>query len=357
MKRYLAICLFAVLLGMMLSGCDFWMDGHYVSVEPHQAINQQDVQEVVAVSNSVQMRSALLAFVEKGRETGIISVSSFNEGTVHFFMDSAVRYVMNSTPMGAYAVDDITYEIGTNGGEAAIALQISYRFDRTQLQSICKAKTVGEAADFIYAALGDCRQSVAIRVDRYEPEDYQELIREYAAANPDIVMEIPQVDVNVYPNRGDERILEFAFTYQTSREQLLRMQEQVQPVFASAELYVRGDTQVREKYVKIYNFLMERYDYTIGSSFTPTYSLLQQGVGDGETFANVYARMCRDAGLECHVVHGTKDQEPWVWNLIYFQGGYYHIDLLSCLQTGGFACSRMSELEGYEWDASSYPGR
>ena len=102
---------------------------------------------------------------------------------------------------------------------------------------------------------------------------------------------------------------------------------------------------------------MERFDYSLETTITPAYSLLHEGVGDCTAFATVYAAMCRKAGLECHVVSGTREGEPWSWNLIYFMGNYFHVDLLFCSQTGGFAASLGSEMTDYEWDHSAYPSR
>ena len=100
---------------------------------------------------------------------------------------------------------------------------------------------------------------------------------------------------------------------------------------------------------------MERYDYKIETSLTPAYSLLCNGVGDIETFACVYARMCRRAGLECEVITGTKAGEPWFWNMVCDNGSYYHVDLLRCNTEGNFRELTDEGMEGYVWDYSAYP--
>lgn len=357
MRRFLTAVLLLAVLCAALTGCDFWMDGHYVSVEPHIEQNYHPEREIVDAASSLQLRQALAELIENGTESGIISVSSFNEPTVHFYMESAIRYVTKNNPVGAYAVDSVSYEIGTNSGVAAVAVNIKYRRDRDQILRIKTAQTIGEAEDYVYTALGEFDPSVAIRITDYSEADFEKLVLNYAAANPDIVMEVPQVKTTVYPEKGNERIVELVFTYQTSLETLHQMQQLVAPVFTSAELYVQPDAQVREKYVQIYNFLMERFDYKLETTITPAYSLLHEGVGDCSAFATVYAAMCRKAGMECHVVTGTREGEPWVWNMVYYMGSYYHVDLLLCSQTGGFAASRHSAMEEYEWDRSQYPNR
>lgn len=357
MKQIVAVLVILSVLAMTLSGCDFWMDGHYVSVEPYSEQNFHQKQEIIEAYTSNQMRQALVALVESGSRSGIISAPSFNEAAIHFHMESAIRHVQNNNPVGAYAVDSISYELGTNAGTAAIAVTITYRFNNDQLQNIKSAQTAGEAEDHVYAALESMEPSVAILIERYQETDFSKVVGDYASANPNIVMETPAVTTTVYPEQGETRLVELIFTYQTSRESLRHMQELVASVFTSAELYVQQGAQVREKYVQLYNFLMERFDYTLETSVTPSYSLLHEGIGDCTAFATVYAAMCRKSGLECYVVHGTREGEPWVWNMVYFMGGYYHVDLLLCGQTGGFAASSSQEMTEYDWDRSVYPSR
>ena len=100
---------------------------------------------------------------------------------------------------------------------------------------------------------------------------------------------------------------------------------------------------------------MERFDYPIETSITPAYSLLRHGVGDSRAFAMVYAAMCRSAGLECSIITGTHDGEPWTWNMVQDNGRYYHVDLLRSSGEGAFREFTDGEMSGYVWDYSAYP--
>ena len=95
--------------------------------------------------------------------------------------------------------------------------------------------------------------------------------------------------------------------------------------------------------------------HTLETSITPIYSLLRHGVGDSKAFATVYAAMCRQADLECKVVTGTKEGEPWVWNMICVDGVYAHVDLLESLEAGRMQVRYQNEMDGYVWDYSAYP--
>lgn len=357
MKRYIAAVCLAAVLCSVLSGCDSWMDGHYASVTPYKEQSVHAEKTAVEVSSVSRIQGALTQMVEDGTENGTITLQSSNTSMIDYYVENAIDHVLYETPIGGYAVSKIEYELGTNAGNTAIALKINYRHNRSDILRLGHVSRMGEAADMIYMALADCEPSVAFRVDEYKETDFLKTVEAYALANPDIVMEIPVVQTAVYPDKGKERIVELLFTYKTGFEDLKYMQQQVQPIFTSSQLYVRQDAQLREQYAQIYTFLMERFDYTVKSSDTPAYSLLHEGFGDCEAFATVYASMCRKSKLECWIVYGTRGGEPWVWNLIYFGGGYYHVDLLRSRETGGFAATKTSAMMEYDWDHSAYPGK
>lgn len=355
MKRYIAVIFLLIYLCALLGGCGFWMDGDYVSVRPHQDQSIGTGKEIIEADSEAQIRSALSELFAVGAKSGVIAFSSYNGATAQLYMDSAIQYVLKNDPIGAYAVDKVTYEIGTSGGVEAVAVNISYRRDSSEILDITQVDTMNDVFTIISDSLSNCDPSAVVLVKEYKDIDLVQYIQDYASENPDVIMELPTTGVETYPDKGSKRIIRLSFTYTTSRESLRQMQEVVDSVFTSAELYVGGDAQVREKYAQLYGFLMERFEYTLQTSVTPAYSLLRHGVGDSNAFANVYAAMCRRSNLECYVVNGTRNGTPWTWNLIHFRGRYYHLDLLANNVIGEFQPCSAAEMSGYVWDYSAYP--
>ena len=351
------ITVLAVVLSMllMLTGCEFWMRGDRVSVEPYQITDDNTEQKTVKVSTYTQMRNALTSMVEAGTRSALLDVSDFTGGSVRLYADTAVRYVQSSLPLGAYAVESIDYEIGTSGGVEAVSIDITYRHERSRILQIVQAENMEHVLTVAGEALANADSYTVLRVTGYEEMDFAHWVQDWSAKNPDLVMEVPEVKASVFPEQGTERIIELEFTYQNSRDALRQMQQEVEPVFTAAELYVKNASQVREKYAQLYAFLMERSEYKLETSPTPTYSLLSYGVGDCRAFANVYAAMCRKAGLECYVVSGSLDGVPWTWNIVYFRGSYYHLDLVKSMQKGAFSPLSAADMSGYVWDHAAYP--
>lgn len=352
MKRSL-ICL-SLVFAMLLSGCS-WMGGSYVSVTPHHEQLSGVQSDSLSAANYSELRSLLSELTEAGAESAVIYVPEYEKDELEQGMANAVRYISEILPLGAYAIDKVEYEIGTSAGQPAISVSISYIHGRSELRRIKQAANMEAARIIINKAIADCDDSVVVYVEKYTDADIVQMVADYAAQNPNVVMEIPQVAVGAYPEQGTRRVLEIKFTYQTSRDTLRNMQTQVRRVFDSAALYINQNDADEQKYNQLFTFLTERFEYKYETSITPSYSLLCHGVGDAKAFAAVYAAMCRSAGLDCRMISGTKSGEAWNWNLICVDGIYHHVDLLESRAAGQLMKRFDDEMTGYVWDYSAYP--
>jgi len=342
-----------LILSLLLSGCS-WSSGPYVSVTPHKAHRKNSQSDVLSASTYLELVEALTSIIADGTEAAAIIAADYPEDTVEYGVERAVQYAMTNDPIGAYAVEGIQYEFGTSSGIPAVSVSVTYHHSRSELQRIRTVADMEEAKTAVAAALESYATSLVMLVENYSYQDFAQFVQDYALQHPDTVMETPYVSEGVY-GAGRNRVVELLFTYRTSRNSLRRMQEEVQPVFSAASLYVSGNGDDYQKLSQLYAFLMERFDYKEETSITPAYSLLRHGVGDSRAFAAVYAAMCRSAGLECLIVDGTRAGEPWTWNIVWDDGYYYHVDLLRSSDIGMYWEFTDAHMDYYVWDYTSYP--
>ena len=349
MKKRISLLL-ALLIAVGCSGCEWW-NGSYVSVSPHQVGYDDSAISQTTITGSSELRIAVLSLVDAGKTEGILSLSGYPQEDAASDIEEIVRYARDQHPIGAYAVSEIRYELGQN----LISLEIDYRRSKTDIDRIVTVRGISGAQSAIASALASYEPSIILQITGYYETDFVQYIADYAAQNPNVVMELPQVSAQTYPQQGTIRILELQFTYQTSRESLRSMSAQVRQVFSSARLYVASDSSDSIRLGQLCGFLMERFDYTIETSITPSYSLLCHGVGDSKAFAQVYAAMCRQSGLEVLTVSGTYGGESRFWNIVRDGERYYHVDLLECARLGYCRMKTDEEMSGYVWDYSAYP--
>lgn len=340
-------------MSLLLGGCG-WLNGSFVSVTPHAVPKQVSHSGTITAANYKEFVAALKQLVSTGTEVAAIHVSEYPAKALETGVKRAVFEVKHNDPIGSYAVEEIQYEIGSSSGLPAVSITMAYRHNATELQGIRRALGVTQAQTAAAAALESYQPGIVLLVSQYEDTDFSQFVQDYASEHPETIMEVPQVTQAMY-GTGESRVVELIFSYQTSRDALRRMQAQVKPVFESAVLYVSGDGDEYQKFSQLYAFLMERFDYKQETSITPAYSLLRHGIGDSRAFAQVYAAMCRDAGLTCMSVTGTRNGEPWTWNIIRDGEEFYHVDLLRCSVDGKYRERTDEEMEGYVWDYSEYP--
>lgn len=349
--------LVVIVLCLCLCGCDFMSSGSHIFVETRHPQNTSGAGQNVGAENYEQLYAALTEMIENGTAQQVISVAAYDKEALETDVDRVVEDICTGHPIAAYAVEQIRCTIGTSGGVDALSVEISYLHDKAEIRQIIYAPDNAVAEEAIASSLFACDAGIVVYIRSYTDADFTQIIEDFTLAYPEYVMERPQVAVSIYPQKGESRVVELKFSYHTSRDSLKTMQSQVEPVFESAVLYVSGDAAEQEKYSQLYSFLMERYEYTIETSITPTYSLLRHGVGDSRAFSAVYAAMCRQAGLECMVVSGTYAGESRYWNIVAIDGVYYHIDLLHSSQAGMFLVQsdKQMRIDGYLWNFDAYP--
>lgn len=351
MKYRITVVMLAV--SLLLTGCN-WFSGSYVSITPYEQQKEYGQGEAISAKNYYQLRNALQELVSSGTESSVIHIADYDPEAVESNLEDVINFIKNVYPIGAYAVEDISYEVGIRGGKPAIALTITYNRTKSEIRRIQTMPNLGKAEAAIGEALKDFRTVLVLEVQNYRDTDFVQMVEDYVETYPEFVIEAPVVSVDIY-GTGVSRVVELSFSYQNNRDALRQMKTQVQQIFDSAELYVSSGARDRQKYSQLYSFLMERFDYSLETSITPAYSLLCHGVGDSRAFALTYASMCRRVGLDCRIVTGTRDGEPWAWNIVMDNGYYYHVDLLRSSALGSYKEMVDREMAGYVWDYSAYP--
>jgi len=220
LKQFITL-LMCLLVMMPFGGCSSWQKGSYVSVTPHAGNHTGTVSAEQQASSYPQLRKALVNLVQNGADEGVIFLYDLSDEVVHSYMDAAVRYLTTEDPVGVYAVDEITYEVGMNAGRYALAVHIAYSRSRSEILQIKYVGNIAEATEAIGDVLELCGNAIVLRIEEYEPTDFVHLVQSYAQRNANVIMETPQVMTAVYPESGDSRLISLTFTYQTEQETLL----------------------------------------------------------------------------------------------------------------------------------------
>ena len=163
-RRMIILCLCCVLL---LSGCG-WPDGNYHSVTPHREQSGSIRTENLVVSNYEELKAVMEAVVAKGTESTIINAVNYDTKMLTVDLANATRHIQKVYPIGAYAVEKLHYEVGSNTGKTAVALDIDYRRSRTEIRKIRSAEDAEGVRSLVEEALIRFDTELVVQMDNFQ---------------------------------------------------------------------------------------------------------------------------------------------------------------------------------------------
>lgn len=363
LKRVIpCVLLLALLLG--LTGCGAWIKNTYRTAEAHREVTTVmpvSTQETpTAVSTRNELRGAILSFIRDWTEHGVIEVRGYL-GDIDADLAETVRYATQEDPVGAYAVDYANVSLQGDGEAGSIDVNIVFRRSAAEVASIVTVSDTEAALNRIRRALLAGDAALTLRIRDYRRTDVAAFVRSYCLENPQQIIAIPTLSADIYPDRGETRILELHFTYPETRDAMALRLESVNTILHSAAAFLQNGKTPTDRTRMLCRFLLTRFSYRTDRKETqmPAYSLLSDGIATSAGFASVFYAECTEAGIPCLLVSGTRDGVSHEWNMVRLEGKYYHIDLMRSVEKGetGLTLLLDDEMkqEGYRWKAADYP--
>ena len=363
-KRLFALCL---CLSLSLTGCAAMLERDYLSVTPHARLPAAaDDSTTVWVETYPELVDAIFSLVSEHRESGVIRLRNW-KGNVRQNLSDAGDEVSHDDPLGAYAVDRIKPEFVRIATYYEATVSIDYRRTAEQVASVNTVAGSGAIRGELRDALTSFVPETAFRVnyfDQAQGDDYiPRLIRQAYYDSPAAALGLPEAVVNLYPESGQQRVVEVLFTYPEEPE-LLR--EKSQALTSAAQVLVdpyrtglRDSALIPVLYraLREHTGLGEAQDAPLPApsvSGSTAYAALVEGQADSEGLALAYKLLCDLAGVECTVVDGTLEGTPRFWTIVTVeQNVHRHVDP-SRAEGLLLTDTQMSE-SGFVWDTQEYP--
>lgn len=358
MKRRLVAVVLCLLLGL-LSGCG-WVQNEYRTVSEHKepsVLAESETEPVIpSATDTNSLISVILSLVYDGSAQNLIDVSEF-QGDVRQDI-ATVMARLSVEPVYAYAVDYTDYDVVEQDGTEYLKIDMVYRRSAEEIAAIVDAGDMDKARSLINVALNNFDVAITLKIAGFSNIDFAAYVRQYCLEQPCRVVEVPEVTVAVYPDSGPTRIVEMHFGYDNNREDMRAMLKNVSTVCVSAGAYAHAAKEDSQRLALLCEYLITRSEYQQASEIsTPAYSLLCQEVASDAGFASVLYNTAQRSDLECYLVTGTKNDQPYCWNIVRIDGKYHHIDLMSQWLNDEITPQLYSDsqMKGYQWDTTAYP--
>ncbi len=357
MKRRIAVLLLAFCLLPALSGCDSLLEREYRSVSRHisQTSDTEDTSALRAESYSDLVNSVQF-FVSMGETEGVVHLYQYS-GDVEQDAEDACREVLEQDPLGAWALEDITWTSSRIVSYYECVFTFTYRHTATEIASV--QTVVGSTAirDALGAALSDYDPSLVLQVSSYyaQKELLLGLVQEAYYSLPGYAQGYPDVSISVYPQEstGTQRIVELSFTWSDSQDTLQARAEAI--ASAAATLVGTDPAQGEVGCWLLYSRLGDGLNYSADSGRASVYTALVAGRTNSEGAALAFQYLCDQAGLACLTVQGTLDGSPHWWNLVEVDEVWRHVDVTAGDSQEDFLRSDSQVADRYTWDTEQYP--
>lgn len=202
----LAVCALCALL----MGCSM-LERSYSSVQPHSSsYYESEDKSVLRAENYQDLVNDLLLLIADEAESGTIWLYGDETAeSARLAIEDACREVQQQTPMGAYAVEYMTYAVGEDTRPyQEIVVQLSYRRTAAQMESIVHATSVSALPDLLRAAAEAGKEELVVQLGYFDAQadEVRRIVAETAAEQgtaPDAPWE-----VYFYPNQEQAGIVE-----------------------------------------------------------------------------------------------------------------------------------------------------
>lgn len=352
-----------VLLGLLclaLSGCSL-AQTEYQSVMPHdEQYNLDEESDALVVDNYMGLKNAIFSFVEEGQEYGVIRIYQYEDAqtlsgeSIETGLSEAVYEICTTDPLGVYAVDYMTHDCTLIASYYEIHLYITYSKTPEEIAAIIRVGGMSGIRSPMTAAIVEGKPGIALRVSNYTPTNYNSLAQRCYQTSPSKIVCLPEIQAQIYPVTGVQRIVELSFRYPYSAEEMDERraklnetleaicQQQTLPFYANSArrlcvqlaAYTAGKTKTEDALV---------YDLLCGSSYSD------------ESIALAVTELCSRMGVGCYTVQGEKDGAAYDWNMVLIGKVWYHLDTAASVQSGTFKLCLDNDMEQYSWNEAQYP--
>ncbi len=374
-KKFIFIPAIIVIL-MSLLGCSSMLEREFVFTSKHIDPSEQSQDNKISEAASYsQLQSILLSTIEKCETEKTIRLVDYT-GNVENDVKRVLKEVTQD-PLGAYAVSNIAYQQSKILTYYELSFTVTYRRTKAQIAGITKIYNASELEEKLAQSLSQFPDQLTFEIFDYSEDkyDFNEIFNRVYYSDPMIAYGHKSLTATLYPeNYGLRRIVELSIGYTetgiTLRSNAIKTRSIAEEY--SETLLSTGDTGRR--ILNIHDLICEITNYdTITAELSEqsesklpktdpftAYGVFYNGEAVSEGYALAFKQLCDNTHIDCKVVQGRLHGIPHMWNLVEFDGVWYHIDTASDDIDDGFgyrffALNDEAMSQTHSWDTSLYP--
>ena len=338
---------------------DRLVESHHVT-----APFERPPEEQIEVSNFLELKDAIIDLIMEHETGGRIIVSNYESEEVQADVNRAGYEIITYHPLGVFAVSEIVGQVTRIVTYFEIDITIEYKRTKQQIDSVIEVASERQLRTELLSIMSDYRDEALFRTTlQISEEDITKYISEAYYQNPRMIVMLPIVAVDIFPDTGEDRIFELSFgLFEQARISHNRIEILSLYVESNVE-HAYGDTDagimlsIAENLIAFANF-DEGTANLISEHGAQNWAATASGAlvnasAIGEGFAMAFKALCDELMMDCRVILGFLEGRYHAWNIVSLEGEFYHIDVAMADVHGienSFLRTDADFMERYTWD-------
>ena len=323
---------------LILTGCVSFLEFNTEIITEHEVTPYEpEPTEQIVVSNYDELISVIIEIIMGHESDAQIQLHYHDIEDIQTEIERIRYEILNEHPIGVFAVEDITLETTRIVTHFEIDVSISYSRTEEEINSIVNVPTEQYMMAHLFRAMSQYNEETVIRTRlQLSIDEINYFVRETYYNNPQSIVMLPFVSVDIYPEIGNDRIFEIRFAYTATNQNLLpQMSEDLMDSIQSRAEFVEGDTDSL-KLLSLVNILIDSVEFNEGAMIhthgaqhfdATAFGALVHGRAAGEGFAMAFQAIAEEIGLDSRIVLGHFGGRVHAWNIVQLYGYYYHVDV------------------------------
>ena len=340
---------------VFLSGCASMLQRSYHSSVDHVEYTVSEDSSMLRAETYRGLVDAILYFVNAHASQGVIRLYNYTSD-VEADLAKACLEVTEEDPLGAFAVEDISYEFSRIVSYYEVTISLSYCRTEEEIAGLQLASGPSGVRLKIQEAVASFAPTLLLRVSYFSEnaDAIRAMVAQAYYDTPTSAFGMPEVQVSIYPETGSQRIVAIDLAWSDSRTLLIQKSSDL---IQSADDLLALTAPAGETYTptELYTLFLQNIPPIDPEGASDPLSALTGQPADQLAHTLALEMLFQRTGIDSTLVTGFVDGVSTCWLIVDSGDGFRHLPFVSAAEEIRLCTDLEMAGLGYLWADDLYP--